>query len=76
MNYNGYAIGSYFNSLLIDPGQSSDYTVKVRFYFKTHDGTVYINQSHDINSISGTATLMSGTNGNQHYAKIILEEVR
>ena len=59
----------------MDPSQSSDYTVKVRFYFRAYDGTVYINTSHDINVISGTATLMSGVNGTQHYAKVIIEEI-
>ncbi len=37
--------------------------------------TTILNGSHDINNISGTATLMTGTNGKQHYSKIILEEV-
>ncbi|MFB0965802.1 MAG: hypothetical protein QMC36_09290 [Patescibacteria group bacterium] len=47
----------------------------MRFYFKAYDGTVYINTSHDINSVSGTATLMPGVNGTQHYAKVIIEEI-
>ncbi len=52
MNSGAPSIGSYFNSLLIDPAQSSDYSVRIRFYFRAYDGTVYINSSHDINSIS------------------------
>ena len=59
----------------MDPAQGSDYTVKVRFYFVAYSGTVYINQDHAINTISGTATLMSGVNGMQHYAKVIIEEI-
>jgi hypothetical protein len=69
------SIGSYFNSLLIDPQQSSSFSIMVRFFFRSYDGTVMINQSHDINNISGTATLMTGMNGIQHYAKIIVEEL-
>ncbi len=75
MNVGGADIGSYFNTILVDPAQASDYTVKVRFYFRAYDGTVYINQSHEINSISGNAPLMSGVNGTQHYAKVIIEEI-
>ncbi len=75
MNYGSGAIGSYFNSLLIDPNQGSNFSVAVRFYFKSYDGTVLINQSHDINIVSGTATIMAGVNGQQHFAKIIVEEL-
>jgi hypothetical protein len=70
------SIGSYFNCILIDPQQASDFSVRVRFYFRSYNGTVMRNQSHAINTISGTATLLSGVNGTQHYAKIIVEELR
>lgn len=68
-------IASYTNCILIDPAQTSVFTFAVRFYFKSYDGTTVINASNDINGISGTATLMSGVNGTQHYAKIILQEL-
>lgn len=75
MNNVANSIGSYFNTILIDPAQSSDYSVKVRFYFRSYDGTVIINWSHDLNNISSTATLMSWVNWTQHFAKIIVEEL-
>lgn len=76
MNSGSSDIGSYFNTILVDPGQSATYSVQVRFYFRAYDGTVRINEDHDINNVSGTAPIMAGVNGNQHYAKIIVEEVR
>ena len=75
MNNSSGAIGSYFQQILVDPGISTTFSVKVRFYFRSHDNTVKINQDHSINTISGTATLMSGVNGTQHYAKIIVQEL-
>lgn len=74
MNHDSQSVGSYFNSILIDPDQSSNFSVTVRFYFCSYDSTVYINQSHDINTVSGTASIMSGVNGQQHYSKIIVQE--
>lgn len=68
-------IASYFQSILIDPGQTSTFSTQFRFYFRSYDGTVLWNQSHDINLLSGTASLMSGDNGNQHYMHIIVEEI-
>ncbi|MFZ3232725.1 MAG: hypothetical protein WA194_04280 [Patescibacteria group bacterium] len=76
MIYTVPAIGSYSNTLLVDPVQSSDFTVKVRFYCRSYDGTVTMNGSNNINAISGTAPLMSGDNGNQHFAHVVIEEVR
>lgn len=67
-------IASYHNSLLIDPSQSADFSVGFRFYFKTYDGTSTINGSNDLNTISGTASLIGGVTGQQHYAHIIVEE--
>lgn len=75
MNNASADIASYFNSILIDPGQTSDFGVQVRFYVKSYDGTAYINYSHDINLVSGTATALTGNNFNQHYSKIIVEEL-
>ena len=75
MNNSSASIGSYFQQILIDPGISTAFSVRVRFYFRSYDNTVRINQSHDLNNISGTATLMSGVNATQHYAKIIVQEL-
>ena len=75
MNHDSGSIGSYFQQILVDPGISTTFSVRVRFYFRSYDGTVKINQDHHINTRSGTATLMSGVNGTQHYAKIIVQEL-
>jgi hypothetical protein len=45
----------------------------MRFYFKTYDGGGALN-NNSINSLSGTASLMSGINGLQHNAHIIIKE--
>lgn len=72
----GAAIGAYTNTLLVDPNMSSDYTVTIRFYHKSRDGTLQVNQaSQDINFTSGTAAVMSGVNGQQHFTKVIVEEI-
>ena len=68
-------IGSYFQEIVIDPGQTSDFSFGVRFYARAYDSTAYINGSHDINNVSGTASIMSGNNGLQHYCHIIVEEL-
>jgi hypothetical protein len=69
-------IGQYANTLLIDPAQGADFSVTVRFYHRSYTGTVIVNGSHDINATSGTAALMSGANGQQHYTSVIVEELR
>lgn len=65
------------NVMYVDPAQSADYYIAIRFYFKSYDGTVGLNnsQGHNINAISGTAPLMAGNNGNQHYGNWIIEEL-
>ena len=75
MHENSASVGSYTNTLLIDPAQTTNFSVKIRFYFRSYQGTTFINNSNGINTISGTATIMSGTNGAQHYTKVIVEEV-
>jgi hypothetical protein len=75
MHNNSADIASYHNTLLVNPGQTSDFTVGFRFYFKSYDGTTTINGSNDLNTVSGTATIMSGDNGTQHYSHIIVEEM-
>lgn len=75
---NTQALGSYKQTLLLDPAQGSDFSVTVRFYVKNVvPGTVFIvnGGSQDLNGISGTAPLMAGTNGEQHYFKVIVEEL-
>jgi hypothetical protein len=73
----GQSINSTQNIMLIDPGQSSTFTVGIRYYFRSYDGTVGLVNAlgHEINVISGTATLMSGVNGNQHYGQFQIEEL-
>lgn len=75
MNNTSPSIGSYYNTILVDPAQVSDFTVTVRFYFKSYDGTVKVNGNNNINAISGVAPLMTWVNGLQHYSKIIVEEL-
>lgn len=75
MVLNGGGIGTYTNVILIDPGMAADFSVQVRFYYKTYSGTGYVNSQHDLTAVSGSAPLMSGINGSQHYTKIIVEEV-
>lgn len=75
MNSSSDSIGSYRNAILVDPGQSATFSVGVRFVCRSYDGTALINGSHEVNALSGTATLMSGTNGLQHYSKVIVQEL-
>lgn len=72
---NHETIASYMNVLLIDPEQTSDFDVKFRFAMQSYDGTTDINDRHDINTVSGTASnIMSGINGRQHYFHLLVEE--
>ncbi len=59
------------------PPLSSDFSVAVRFYYRSYttNSTLIVNGSHEINNRSGTAPLMPGINGEQHYTKIIIEEI-
>ncbi len=80
---NGSSDISYTNNLMyINPGLvglslAGTFTVGIRFYFRSYDGTVGLNNSlgHDVNTVSGTATIMSGENGQQHYGHWIVEEL-
>jgi hypothetical protein len=69
------SIGSYTNTLLIDPQQTTDFNVRVRFYYRSYADITIINGQNAINVTSATAPLMSGTNGLQHFTKVIVEEV-
>ena len=77
MNNGSSDIAYTSNTMLIDPGSSSDFTAQLRFYFRSYDGSVGVNNGngHDINVVSGTATIMSGVNGQQHYGHWIIEEL-
>lgn len=70
-------IGSYSNTIFIDPSQKTPFSVQFRFYFRSYDGTVGWNNgiNHNINVVSGTASIMSGNNGLQNYAHIIVQEL-
>jgi hypothetical protein len=77
MSIGNAVIGSYYQTILLDPGITTTFTAQFRFYFRSYDGTVLWNSSHDINAVSGaaTATAPSGDNGNQHYMHLIVEEL-
>lgn len=75
MNLGNGAIGSFNNSILLDLSQTTAFSVQFRFYCRSYDNTLTMNGSHEINVISGTATLLSGTNGLQHWGHIIVEEL-
>lgn len=77
MNDGAADISFTSNQMYIDPGMTSDYSIAIRFYFRSYDGSVGINNGngHDLNSTSGTASLMSGKNGQQHYGNWIIEEL-
>lgn len=66
----------YNNTLLFTPDIGNvKYSVQMRFYMKSYDGTTTVNTNNDLdNAGSGTATRMAGDNGNQHYFHTIVEE--
>lgn len=74
MIYRHATIASYMTSIIIDPNQSNDFSVKFRFAMRSYDGTTTINGSHNINNVSGTASIMGGNNGLQHYFHIVVKE--
>lgn len=72
-------IFSISNEILLEPGIGSAFTAQFRFYFSPYDGTVHWNRGssgndRNINATSGTASLMAGNGGLQHYMHIIVEE--
>ena len=72
------AISYYYNQIYIDPGISSSFSARFRYYFRSYDGTLGINNgvNHDINVVSGVATMDGyGDNQNQHYCHFIVEEL-
>jgi hypothetical protein len=78
MGENAGEIGSYNNSIIIDPalqGVTTDFQVRIRFYAKSYDGTLLWNQDHDINAVSNTATAAADANRNQHFCNFTIEEL-
>lgn len=77
MDYGQASIHHTNNCMLFDPQMTESFSVSLRFYFRSYDGTIGLNNSgdHNMNQISGTATLMSGNNGLQHYGHWIIEEL-
>ena len=73
MQLGGAYIGSYHQVILIDPQINTPFSIRLRFYYKSYDGTIQWNNNHALNDISGTATLLTG-NEYQHYAHVIVEE--
>lgn len=53
---NANSIGSYNNTLIIDPNQAADFTIDFRFMLRSYEGTLILNGSHDINNTSATGT--------------------
>jgi hypothetical protein len=74
MIYSMSTIGSYTNTILIDPQKTTTFSIDFRFYCKSYDGTTTINQSTSVNSINGNASLDGNGNSDQHYFSIIVEE--
>ena len=74
MRNGGATIASYSQSILIDPNMLNIFSARFWFYFRSYDGTVLWNQSHDINNRSGTAELFSENNGLQHFSHIVIDE--
>lgn len=71
----GQSIHSANYDFFIDPGMVAAFNVSMRLYAKSYDGTTTMITSNAINSVSGTASVMSGVNGTQHYVKVIMEEI-
>lgn len=77
MNSAAPSIGTFNNTIILDPNQSSSFSLGFRTYFRSYDGTATLNGSHNINSTSGTGSTApngSWTNYDQHYCHIIVEE--
>ena len=75
MAIGGGLIGHMSNTFYLDPAQVADFSIGLRYYYRAYESTIILNGSHEINNISGTAKLMSGNNGNQHYGNWIIEEL-
>lgn len=78
MGSSGAEIMTYHNMMILNFGQTSDFTAQFRFYFKSYEGTVGWNNgsNHDINA-SGTGTQyfpLTDTQ-NMHYMHMNIEEL-
>lgn len=67
-------IGSYRQEILLTPTQLEDYSLQLRFYYSSHEGTVNIFGQNNINNISGTAPLLEGNVGLQHATNVVITE--
>lgn len=79
MQLNHSSIASYTNTILINPSMAAAFSAKFRFRFRSYDGTCGINETGgtynmNLNVVSDTAAVATGTNGLQHYYHIIVEE--
>lgn len=76
MILNGQEILTFNNTLLLVPAINSTFSARFRILWNSYDGTAeWGNSSRNINSISGTAPLTAGDDGNQHFPHIIVEEI-
>jgi hypothetical protein len=76
-NTSNSVIGTYTNTLLINPGLSNDFSVNFRFYYRSYAAFVEINSNHSINTISGTAPRIGGgqVQSAQHFTHVIIKEI-
>jgi hypothetical protein len=58
-----YVIHGENITYLVTGTPSTDYSVKLRFMFKSYDGTISINSSHDINRTGTAGFCPAGTDG-------------
>ena len=77
------SIGSYRNTIVIDPQLTSEFSVQIRIWAAPHPlaaGTGTLQQAMSgqiayLDRYSGTALLQTGINGQQHNSHIIVEEL-
>lgn len=66
----------YNNTLLFTPDIGNvKYSIQLRYYMRSYDNVTTVNTNNDLHNVgSGTATRMTGDNGNQNYFHTIVEE--
>ena len=71
----GQSVHSYNCDYLVQ-GPDVPFSVEIRTYFKSYDGTTTIVTSNAVNSLSGTAPLIEpAIYSKQHYSKLIVKEL-
>lgn len=77
MYHSSKAISSYFNSVMFDPEQTQDFSIRFRFYLAGHDGSTEINGSHSLGTRSNSSSYpdLPGDNSLQHYWSLKIEEL-